>query len=497
MKKRNVVLVWFFILIIFGLHAIFLNHVVDDAFISFRYAENLNLGYGLVFNPGEKVEGITNFLWTVLLSLFMRKNFSPVFVSKFLGIIAGIANLFATYKIYLISTKRKKTELGYLLPVALLATNGCFALWAIAGLETSLFTFFILLGIYFYLKSLENYKYLWSSSFFFGLSVLTRPEGLGFWFLTTIYFFWTNLPQKKILKIKLIPWLCPFLFIFVIFTIWRVTYYGSFFCNTFYLRFSGQTGGIYLEGFRYIGNFCLTYLGILLFLPALLFSPIKKPFLNYFRLIIVSYLVYILRTGGDYQFFFRFFYPILPLLFILFSDFLLRIREIISERRNSVTVGTCNRMFGFLIAALILQNSLPSFLGEEKKELEQDRRLKIIRVETGKWLRNNTSAKDKIAVGGAGIIPFYSKLYTIDCMGVNDPNIARLKAKSSDPAHGKFDLNYVLTKNPAIFVEEWLLRSMGAFHSKTFKALYIPYRVRTDKIKFTVYKRISKGDKYK
>ena len=40
----------------------------DDAYISFRYATNLARGQGLVFNPGERVEGYTNFLWTVIVA---------------------------------------------------------------------------------------------------------------------------------------------------------------------------------------------------------------------------------------------------------------------------------------------------------------------------------------------------------------------------------------------------------------------------------------------
>ena len=40
--------------------------VQDDAFITYRYARNLARGEGLVFNPGERVEGYTNFLWTVM-----------------------------------------------------------------------------------------------------------------------------------------------------------------------------------------------------------------------------------------------------------------------------------------------------------------------------------------------------------------------------------------------------------------------------------------------
>src|SRR5262245_42468042 len=41
---------------------------VDDAYISFRYARNLAHGLGLVYNEGERIEGYTNFLWTVLLA---------------------------------------------------------------------------------------------------------------------------------------------------------------------------------------------------------------------------------------------------------------------------------------------------------------------------------------------------------------------------------------------------------------------------------------------
>src|SRR3989442_1472314 len=40
----------------------------DDSFISFRYARHLAAGRGLVWNPGERVEGYTNFLWVILMA---------------------------------------------------------------------------------------------------------------------------------------------------------------------------------------------------------------------------------------------------------------------------------------------------------------------------------------------------------------------------------------------------------------------------------------------
>ena len=38
--------------------------------ISMRYAWNFSHGQGLVWNPGERIEGFTNLLWTLVMSIF-------------------------------------------------------------------------------------------------------------------------------------------------------------------------------------------------------------------------------------------------------------------------------------------------------------------------------------------------------------------------------------------------------------------------------------------
>ena len=75
-------------LLAFGLfRAAHLSWVCDDSFISFRYARNLVEGSGLVFNPGERVEGYTNFLWTVALAAAMKAGLAdPIPVASALGI---------------------------------------------------------------------------------------------------------------------------------------------------------------------------------------------------------------------------------------------------------------------------------------------------------------------------------------------------------------------------------------------------------------------------
>ena len=41
----------------------------DDAMISMRFADNLAAGHGLVWNPGEYVQGYTNLGWTLWMAL--------------------------------------------------------------------------------------------------------------------------------------------------------------------------------------------------------------------------------------------------------------------------------------------------------------------------------------------------------------------------------------------------------------------------------------------
>src|SRR5262252_3921733 len=75
-------------------HSLVWNFVTDDAFVSFVYARNLARHGQLVFNLGERVEGYTNFLWTVILALLMKVGLAPEIMSRVLGTAAGCGTLF-------------------------------------------------------------------------------------------------------------------------------------------------------------------------------------------------------------------------------------------------------------------------------------------------------------------------------------------------------------------------------------------------------------------
>ncbi|MGK3982234.1 hypothetical protein WME99_04315 [Sorangium sp. So ce136] len=73
------------------------SFTIDDAYISFRYAENLARGNGLVCNVGERVEGYTSFLWTVLLAAAVKVGATPTAASKVLGAACACGALVPTY----------------------------------------------------------------------------------------------------------------------------------------------------------------------------------------------------------------------------------------------------------------------------------------------------------------------------------------------------------------------------------------------------------------
>ena len=103
--------------------------VQDDAYISFRYARNLAEGAGLVFNPGEPVEGYTNFLWTVLFAPIIGVGLDPTTPSMMLGILSCAALLWSAWE----AGGRR-----WLAPL-LVATFPGLALEGVQGLETAFF----------------------------------------------------------------------------------------------------------------------------------------------------------------------------------------------------------------------------------------------------------------------------------------------------------------------------------------------------------------------
>ncbi len=125
-----------------------LRWVGDDAFISYRYAQNLVQGQGLVFNPGERVEGYTNFLWTLLIAGGLYLGINPILFSLSLSLLSLAAIILLTS---LMSAEEPVVRRRDSLPLAAVALSSSYLLanFGTSGLETIFAAFLVLLTLYF------------------------------------------------------------------------------------------------------------------------------------------------------------------------------------------------------------------------------------------------------------------------------------------------------------------------------------------------------------
>jgi len=296
----------------------------DDAYISYRYAENLINGNGLTFNVGDSpVEGYSNFLWVLLLVFFKLLGFNLELTSKILSIIIGCINIIVLFKLGRLMFAREELH-WILISILLFISNPSELIYTISGLETQLFTLLVLLGIYFYVLELKGTNSIPISSIFLALASLTRPEGP---LLFAVLFFWSSYRLLRVEKSRknYFIWISLFAIIYVPYTIWRISYFGDIFPNTYYAKVSTLERtfskiALIKGGLGYVHYFFRDHGGILLFvltaIMLLLYRRERQLHLVTFpiTLVIAAYLFFITWVGGDWMQFYRFFLRYHPFL---------------------------------------------------------------------------------------------------------------------------------------------------------------------------------------
>jgi len=430
------------------------DFILDDPFISFRYARNLSAGHGLVFNPGERVEGYSNFLWIVLLTPFMKLGFSPVIVSKALGLVFGLLTIYCTFKISLLifGTHTGKERIAFFSSV-LTGFSWYFSLWSIGGLETSLFSFLVSLSIYALIK--QDYLRCRPDWSFIplGLAGMTRPEAPLFFvafFLVKSALLFKNHSRRR----ALMAWTIGLTLIYGSYFAWRLFYYGQLLPNPYYAKTLGGTKQ-YFQGVRYVWDF-LSSQGIvyLLILAAgavgLLRLLLRNPMVRLACFLFSVYLGFIVYVGGDWMAGFRFFAQIFPIYSVLLASSLIELVDFSTQRFHASRFA--NLIVLLLFVALTssslyvsyrnLRASVP-WLGDwfNKRSLSPAGPYYDVAL----YLKNNVPEESSVALGEAGIIPYYaSNIRVIDILGLMDLHVARIPGL----LHEKGDAEYVLRRNP-------------------------------------------------
>lgn len=303
--------------------------ICDDAFVSYRYAESLVHGLGFVFNPGERVEGYSNFLWTLWSAFGLSLGADPERWSKIAGIACYAAALAALA--WHSWTNRKETS-GPARWIPIAAVLGAILpdwnLFATSGLETSLYTLEIVLVYVLLARGKVGTGRAVVAGLLLAAAAMTRPDGLVLAVTIGIYLLVANRRRLR----TLVALAAAFLLLWAPYTWWRVSYYGDFFPNTYYAKSAGQAW--ISQGLIYALLFFARYWPLLVGLAIVALTWPRaardededgRTALNRWRrraslaaAISFVFTAYVIRVGGDFMFA-RFLIPVTPLFLVLFE----------------------------------------------------------------------------------------------------------------------------------------------------------------------------------
>jgi len=409
----------------------------DDGMISMRYGRNLADGFGLVWNPGEKVEGYSNFLWTVYMGLI---HLLPLPASK-TSLVILLTNVgLSLVAIPLLSHLVRLLGGGTITVILSLlgyVFNRNIFYWALSGAETSLLIFFILLSLCRILEDQKTNQVRISTFWCISAISLIRADSLLLSFLLYIYSIILGRNRTKILI-----WTAVSLLIPIFHELFRIYYYGDILPNTAYLKCLNWDGG-YWAGIKYT----FAFLSVYIVLIAIIFAAwayLTPPSHRFILIGLLGYTLFVMYVGGDAFPDFRFFIPIIPLLLVL--TFL---------GLNKLHLKFTSR---FILGVLIF-STMPLVIWKYPISVPE-KSVDVGNIKIGLLLKNNTPKECKVADIWAGSLFYFSERYAIDLLGKSDRFIARLPSVSPKAlvGHNKFDFDYSLgTLHPDIVIANFKL----------------------------------------
>lgn len=435
----------------------------DDAMISMRYAWNFSHGHGLVWNPGERIEGYTNLLWTLIMSAFtaVLNKAGAVLAMQIVGIAIVVGCCFLVWKLaQRVGTGMPEPDRQAFGIASVLLVLLYFPLsyWTLTGMETGLLTLLVLAALW----TLERYAQrrdrgsLIVVAVLLGLAYLSREDSIIF--SVPIFAYAFTLPGSRTRTFL------GALGLFLLFPIgrelFRVLYYGDVLPNTYYLKLTGMPLAIRLRnGLGFTSLYLITH-AVFLVVGALGFAwkPDKRKAL--YLVLVALPILYQIWVGGDPVRIWRMMTPAQPVAALLFG---LAALELVRRSRTSMSAAHGRRLFGYLTAIAILTVNLiftPYILLRQQWFPRDVYRLW---TNTAVALNDLTTEKATVAVFAAGVVPYYTDRPAHDMLGRTDAYIAALPADisgavawngmNSVPGHNKYNLDYSIKQLRPTYIE--------------------------------------------
>jgi arabinofuranosyltransferase len=437
---------WSVILLLFGVGVLlvqsidYINFSIDDVFITLRVAQNAANGVGLVYNPGEYVEGFSNMLFTLLLAAVAtivgtsyEQPFTLLWIAKGLSYLSGLLAVYVTYVVV-----RRRTNSTYYAVLAVLTVvgTGHFVLWMCGGLEGTFYALQLMLIVLVVeqYRSTGEPKWLTILAMVLVAMSITRPEPV-IHSLAVLGVLWVSVrpPARREVITRAVV---PFLLLFTGFLVWRYAMYGDLLPNTYYAKTGGGItsyfwGGKYLlEGMIYVAG------PLLIAIPFAIARKWEADMtVRIATMVLLSTAIFVLYSGSDWMAGYRFVMPLLPIMAWLGIE---GVHHLIDGNRPKRWISSVGLHTGIVLLVIgmalaarqsikaSIQTMIPGFTAITGHSVAWHE-------EIGRWLRTYAEGKGSIATGEAGIIAYLNpELRLVDLYGLLDKTIAH-KKKRGEP----------------------------------------------------------------
>jgi arabinofuranosyltransferase len=401
-----------------------LRFVMDDAYISWRYADHLARGLGLVWNEGEYVEGYTNFLWTVILAIPHRLGLNVEMFANVLGVVLFTITLSIFYALVGTLTQSWLAAAAATLTLGLFPS---FAAFATGGLETQMQTCLVTATCALVVTGMRRAGPSRLVAAGVGttaaLAMLTRMDSFVIVApLITIYGWsfvaahgWRNLGTFA-------PTVAAPLAICGGWLAWKLAYYGALLPNTYHAKVEGvelaRQGAGFVLSFVQAYAFYLPLAGVLVGGWLAWERRLDRRVVAALAIPLMLWLGYVVRVGGDFMEY-RFLVPALPLAFLATYWVMCELDAQPARAALLTSIVIAGGIWAYRSPDVPKPEGSPLPLKE--LVVSPDQEWYEIGAVLGEAFAH--SVQPRIAVIPAGVIPYLSRLPSVDMLGLNDPDV--------------------------------------------------------------------------
>jgi len=450
----------------------------DDAYITLRYAQNWLAGNGVGWNPGDRVEGYSNFLQLLLatglgaLGVDLVRATRWIALAAWLGLLAfGVARSDGTVRGRWLAS----------LPLAAVLSAVPLVAWAFGGLEAPLVALFVTVGVVGLRDALEagvdaRRARLAVAGLAFGLACLTRLDTALFAAVGGLFLVLGSRDRPR----SLAAFGLPLLLVVAPWLAWKLSYYGSLLPNTWWVKGASPSGWRLADGVDYVRAFVFQPPFPLLWLAA---GALRGAFAGrlgradaFGLAAVAAWLAWIVYVGGDQMPASRLLVPLIPVSAWLALSLWRRDLEAAGGRGILAVSGAIALCIG-------LQAVWPTTSGPQRNATA------FVGAAVGRHLAEHLRPGSLVALNTAGSTPFHAPgLRYLDMLGLNDAHIARrqvtvLRAPGQRmPGHAKGDGDYVLAQQPDVVIlgpsqgvtaaEPWFLSDLEIAQNPAFPKRY-------------------------